>query len=120
MAEDDFHVIVYKILLYLYGVLKRKFAFDMMEFDALISKRDISDGYLTDILRMMQEDKLIRGANFKKVCGNEHILTSDMSDISITSAGIEYLKENPMMQKVGSALKESAGIVHSLAKVVKL
>lgn len=119
MAKDDYDVIVYKILLYLYAVLKRKISFDSATFGAMLSKNEISDEYLTDVLRMMQIEGQISGAQFVKAWGNEYILVSNLSDISITAAGINYLKENSVMQKIGSTLKESAGIVASLINIVK-
>lgn len=41
MAKDDYHVIVYKVLLYLYAVLKRKIVFDKISFDVVLSKMNV-------------------------------------------------------------------------------
>lgn len=63
MAKDDYHVIVYKVLLYLYAVLKRKIVFDKISFDVVLSKMNVSEEYLTDVIRMLQDEGLIRGAH---------------------------------------------------------
>lgn len=119
MAKDDYHVIAYKILLYLYAVLKRKIVFDKISFDAVLSKASVSEEYLMDVIRMMQDEGLIRGASFTKAWGNVYILASDITDITITPAGIDYLEGNAMMKKAGAALKEAPGIVSSLINLVK-
>lgn len=118
MAKDDYHVIVYKILLYLYAVLKRKIVFDKKSFDAVLSKSTTSEEYLMDVIRMMQDEGLIKGACFTKVWGHEYVMASDISEITITPAGIAYLEENTMMKKVGSMLKEMPGMVSSLINIV--
>lgn len=115
MAKDDYDYIVFKILVYLYGVLKRKYVFNEVEFLAAVG--DIDSDYLTDILYMIREEGLITGAVFTKVWGGTIIRTGRLSDIKITSAGIHYLKDNSVMQRMKDYILEN---VANIAKLVVL
>ena len=119
MAKDDYDVIAYKILVYYYGILKRAYVFQNEALNKLISKADIADEYFSDILRMMQGEGLITGAVFTRIWGNEYLLSNDTSEISITPAGISYLKGNSRMRQIGEKLKEIPGLVESLIRIVK-
>ena len=119
MAKDDYDVIVYKILLYYYAILKRKISYKRETFEALIAKADISNEYLTDILRMMQGEGQIDGVRFTKAWGGNCILISDLSEISITPAGIRYLNENTIMKRIGKTISEIPGIAASLIGIVQ-
>lgn len=118
MAKDDYDVIVFKILTYLYSCLKGKATFNKSVFDALISKQSITDEYLTNILRMMSSDGLIEGISFAKAWGNTYIMISDYDDLLITSSGIKYLKENSKMNEVKKYLENIPGLVADLIKLV--
>lgn len=115
MAKDDYDVIVYRLLVYLYGCLKRKILFDSAEFRETVKKNVESEEYFADVVRMMQQEGLIEGAVIIKAWGGDVIITSDLQDIKITSAGIHYLKDNSQMHKVGTILRESADIISKLA-----
>lgn len=119
MAKDDYDVLAYEILLYYYAVLKRKIVFKDETFHALISKAEIPDEYLTDILRMLQNEGLLEGVRTVKAWGNEMILSSNLSDIRITAAGIRYLGENSRMKKIGETLSVVPGLISSLINIVK-
>ena len=119
MAKDDYDVLVYKILLYFYGVMKRKITFQEASFNMIISKAEIPQEYLADILRLMQSEGLIEGASIIRAWGNDYILANDVSEISITAAGIRYLKENSTMKKIGSILGKAPGALANLIGIVK-
>lgn len=119
MAKDDYHVIVYKILLYLYGVMQRKIVFSHDAFNKLIERSDIKEEYLANILRLMQSEGLIEGGAFKKAWGHEYIMISDLEDLQITADGIRYLKENSTMNKVMKSLKDTPGLASSLLSFLK-
>lgn len=118
MAKDDYFVIVYKVLTYLYAVLKRKILFNNKEFEQSILKNRIDEDYFICILKMMQDDELIEGLSFLNAWGNEVILINDIDNIRITSKGIEYLSDNSKMNQVKKNLLESADIFASLIKLV--
>lgn len=67
MAKDDYDVLVYKITLYYYGVLKREIAYTDVSFKAAIKYKDISEEYLSDVIYMMQEDGYISGMAFVRI-----------------------------------------------------
>lgn len=54
MAKDDYEVIVYRMLVYLYACKKRKIMFDINTFNESVRKNIESDQYLYDIIDMMQ------------------------------------------------------------------
>lgn len=120
MAKDDYDVIVYRVLVYLYAVLKRKTLFEDSTFQAAVRKHVDSDEYFTAVLRMMQDEGLIRGLVIVKAWGGVDILASDLRDAEITAAGIHYLQENSTMKKVGAALKESVDMIAGLAGILGL
>ena len=118
MAKDDYNVVVFKILTYLYACLKRTTLFDERVFKQIIDKQSIPDEYLTDILRMMTEEDLITGLAFTKPWGNTYILANEYGDMRITSSGINYLSENSTMSKVRDILKYNTGLIGELIKMV--
>ena len=120
MAKDDYDVVVYKILLYLYACMKRTISFDQDVYNATIEKDKISPEYLTDIYRMMQTEGLIEGVVYIKAWGRDKIMISKEKDISITATGIRYLKENGSMNKVKEFLLDNVGMVANLITILHL
>ncbi len=112
MAKDDYDVVIFKVLTYLYGCMKRKYSFELCSFNAVISKQNVNDEYLSDVLYMAVEDGYIEGILFTKVWGGNKIITSEMSDMKITSSGIRYLNENTKMKDVKDyLLKETPDLI---------
>lgn len=120
MSKDDYDVIVFKILLYFYGCLKRNIKFDKAVFEKTVGLEDISEDYFNQILKMMKDENLIDGISFTKAWGNIYIPISNLSDITITADGIHYLKENSTMQKIKDCVKEGVDLVAKLIGIVKL
>lgn len=114
MAKDDYDTIVFKILLYLYAVLKRKITFDEQAFYHAIGFKNIDNDYFINILYMMHEDGLIDGIVLKKAWGNTYILCSDLIDMTITSNGIHYLNDNKKMNKIKEYLLSNVDTIASL------
>jgi len=116
MAKDDYSVIVFKILSYLYGCLKKGDVVDgrlLSPYSELFKTKGepIPESYWNRILWMMKEEKLIDGLTFIKAFGGERILASEISDCYITPTGIHYLEENSTMRKVFEVLKETKDII---------
>lgn len=86
MAKNDYHVIVYRILLYLYTCLK--------------GGEDVDPKRLDEIA-------LAAGANERYW---HYILCSLLDGACITPRGIEYLTDNSFMAKVRKFLKEAKDI----------
>ena len=49
MAKDDYYVVAFKILSYLYAVLKSKEVFTQQKYDKAIGKKNIDEEYLNRI-----------------------------------------------------------------------
>ncbi len=118
MAKDDYNVISYKVLAYLYGIFKRKITYDQNVFRKLISLDDINEQYFSDVLRNLQTEGYIEGLHFTKAWGNEYILTSEYSDMFITHKGIQYLSENNSMKQIKEILINNVGLIGSLIKII--
>lgn len=117
MAKDDYDVIVFKVLLYYYAVLKRKILFEKVTFEKGIGINDISEEYFVEVLLMMQDDGFIKNIVVKKAWGGDYILLSDFDDIKITSKGIDYLKENAKMQKIKEKALEIVDLTSKLVQI---
>ena len=114
MAKDDYDVLVFKILTYFYGVLKREIAYTDDSFKAAIKFNDISEEYLNDVIYMMQEDGYIKGMTYENAWGNNKICLNEFSDIKISSEGIGYLKNNSTMKKIKESLLEHPELITTL------
>lgn len=120
MAKDDYDVIVFKILTYLYACLKGKVNFGKDAYYKIIGKENINEQYLYQIYRMMVSEGLIENAKFTRAWGNEYILISDEADLQITANGIHYLKNNNSMKEVGKYLLEGVELISKLISLVGL
>lgn len=120
MAKDDYDVIVFKILTYLYAVTKGKIVFTPTEYNHAIGSKNINEDYLLRIYKMMSDDGLIEELSFTKPWGGTLIPLFDESDITITSKGVHYLEENDKMKIAGYYLKEKADTIINLAIAIGL
>ncbi len=120
MAKDDYDVLVFKILTYLYACMKRKIVFDETVFSKTTGRDKISEEYFADVLRLMQGEGLIEGVGVVKAWGADYILASDLRDMSITAEGIHYLKDNSKMQEVKQALTDAADVISGLIPLAGL
>jgi hypothetical protein len=118
MAKNDYDYIVFRVLTYLYGCLKRQIVFDEAAFKELIITKNVPEEYFTDVLRMMQGEGLIEGAIFTKAWGHTYIMASSLSDLSITAEGVRYVLNNDVMKQIKKAAIENAGAICELVKLV--
>lgn len=118
MAKDDYDVIVYKVLLYFYGCLKRKIVFNNEAFKKTVSFDDLNESYFTSVLVMMKKEGLIEGLTYTRAWGDEYVLLNKYEDIRITPDGIHYLTENDGMKKLTRRFLETAEFITSLVKLV--
>lgn len=109
MAKDDYHVIVYKILAYLYNKLKRgePIEAEYLMYDGVLFQ--INRKYWVYIIYNMQEQGLIRGLNNIKA-GDGHYLKEQFGSCEITPVGIEYLCNNSLAEKAKRFLKDAKEI----------
>ena len=111
MAKDDYHVIVYQILAYLYQRLKKGEQVDgkMLQHDSPLFK--INRQYWAYIIYHMSVSNLIEGVSFVELDGVNTPYPCDVSECRITPAGIEYLCDNSFMEKAKAFLKDIKEIV---------
>lgn len=110
MAKDDYFVIVYKILAYLYDCLKNG-----KEPEAADLRHDgrlfrLHPQYWLYIMEHLQDGGYMEGLRITKTWGKE-TLVDDFDRCRITPEGIAYLVDNSMLQRVKKALKELKEIV---------
>lgn len=111
MAKEDYQVIVYQILAYLYNCLKKGIDIDT---DYLIAQGklfSINEQYWRFILYNLYNDGLIEGITSNKVWGEKYPLISDLENIGITPLGIQYLTDNSFMEKAKELLKDAKAII---------
>lgn len=110
MAKDDYFVIVYQILSYLYQCLKKGEAVDPAALMPESKLFRINEGYWKYILVNMTEQGFIKGISMTRVWGGD-VAIQNLEGAVITPAGIEYLCDNSMMNKVKDFIKDIRDIV---------
>lgn len=107
MAKDDIFKIIYVILTELYEAKK---AGEKVDLEAVSSERlGVPSGYLTDIIIELIDNGYIRDVSYRVTKSGR--VFHGLGDMTITLAGIEYLRENSMMKKVHETLKNVKDII---------
>lgn len=103
MAKDDYFVIAYRIMAYLYACLKagEQPDFNIISADAL----DISQNYWEYITKHLYEDKYVEGVSLIPVTGRSTPAIKLNMDFMITPLGIDFLQSNSAMSKARNFLK---------------
>ncbi|MBS4462826.1 MULTISPECIES: YjcQ family protein [unclassified Facklamia] len=107
MAKDDYFVIVYQLLKYLYECVKCGVKPDPEKLTAMYF--NVPDNYWAYILISLKDDQYIKG--IKTIPTKDGILFSDLSDLMITPKGIQYLFENSLLEKAKKTLKDLKDVV---------
>ena len=106
MAKDDMHVVMYKILKYLYECLKQG---KDVEFDLLAPAiYQINEKYWTAIMLELIDRGYVKG--FKKKQGDDRIKVVPVEP-SITMTGVEFLLDNSMMAKAKNFIMEAKDFI---------
>ena len=107
MARDDYHVIVYQILAYLYQCLKNGGDVDVraLQYNSPLIKAK-NERYWHYIIYNICDEGLITGIQFATLDGADSRIPIDMTRCQITPLGIEYLCDNSFMKKARQFLKE--------------
>ena len=108
MAKDDYHVIVYQILSYLYQQLKAGTPVDEQKLSAE-SLFGIPEKYRDYILKNLLSDGYIAGVSVHEsryINGQTHIKFLHLDKCEITPKGIEYLTDNSFMNKAKDFFKD--------------
>lgn len=111
MARDDYHVIVYQILAYLYQCLKTGSDVDpeVLKYDSPLVRAG-NERYWNYIMWNLHTSGMVTGINFVKVDNLATPYPADMSGCMITPAGIEYLCDNSFLKKARQFLKDAKEI----------
>ena len=105
MARDDYFVIVYKILTYLYTCLKNGENPDI--YNVLTAESyGINQSYFDYIIAELLEAEYIKGVSTLNSLGRSKPLIKITGNIAIKPKGIEYLQENSAFAKVKNFIKE--------------
>lgn len=115
MAKDDYHVIVYQILAYLYQCLKAGKDIDpkMLGADSAYFKangQEVNRRYWAYIVYHLQTAGLIEGVGFAEIDNLPHPYPVNLDRCMITPLGIEYLTDNSFLQKAKEFLKDVKAI----------
>lgn len=100
MAKDDYHVIVYQILAYLYRCLKEGEDIDekMLKPGSKLLKIDINERYFNYIICNIVNKGFVDGVMITKAFGGD-LIDINLEDAMITPEGIEYLCDNKFIKK---------------------
>lgn len=103
MAKDDYFVIAYRIMAYLYACLKagEQPNFNIIRADAL----DISKNYWEYIIRHLYEDGYVEGISLIHTVGRSAAGIKLNADFMITPKGIDFLLSNSAMSRAKDFLK---------------
>ena len=111
MAKDDMHVVIYKILTYLYQCLKEGVEPNVHEAQRICG---INPVYWNAVVNDCIEKGYIR-VPFKSP------FTGTYERLEVTSDGVEYLEVNKMMNKVKNVIGEAFEVVlRSAIEISKL
>lgn len=111
MAKDDYQVIVYQVLAYLYQCLKKDIEIEEKYLVSQGKLFNINSSYWSFIMSNLVEDGLVKGPTLKKVWGMKYPLIENLEDISITPKGIQYLTDNAFIKKATEVLKDTKAII---------
>lgn len=102
MAQDDYFVIVYQVLKYLYDCLKRGEKPEACHLKA--SRYSVPENYWSYIVISLINENYVAG--IAPVQTKNGVVFDDLQDTIITPKGIEYLFENSLLEKAKRTLKD--------------
>lgn len=111
MAKDDYHVIVYQILAYLYNCLKKDLEVEKDKLKPQGELFTINTRYWSFIISNLVNDGYIERVVLTDVWGEDYPQISNIENARITPKGIEYLTNNSFLNKAKEALKDVKAIV---------
>lgn len=113
MAKNDYNVIVFVILSYMYKCLKEGERVDVELMNPKVL--GIPDSYWVYIIRNLETDDYVEGVLCKKYKDGEVLQFDDC--FNITPKGIEYLQENAYIKKAKEAIKDFTTLTATLVKM---
>lgn len=110
MAKDDYHVIVYQILAYLYQQLKKGADVDSSKLTHDSNFLSINKKYWRYIMISLLNEGYIGGIVVEETI-DEVVEIYNLEKCQITLRGIEYLTDNSTMEKAKNFFKDVKDIV---------
>lgn len=112
MAKDDYHVLAYRILTYLYQCLKEGIDpdLDCIGYEVL----RVEESYWNYIMLHLLDDEMIEGASKFKLVGRSKPLVKLTNDVMVTPKGIEFMQNNSAMKRAYDFLKSVKEIIPGL------
>ena len=113
MAKDDYFVLVYKLLRYLYRCLKENIPASWEVIAPNTKDFPIGQEYFAYSLSHLLADGYLEGiAEVKKI--GSPLQFKETSGLAITPKGIAYLEENSTMKRVGEFLGPAGEIANAV------
>lgn len=109
MAKDDMHLIIYKILRYLYDCNKQGKIPTFSDMFSVLELTGIPKSYLAQILTEMVDCGYIAGCSVTVAKDLTQIFLSENARVTIS--GADYLKENSRMKKAAEIAGKAFEIV---------
>lgn len=110
MSKDEYYVMAYKLLKYLYDCLRKDDQPNSNLIKANTKHFPVGEKYFTYLIENLANDGYIRNVKVTKYDDDVKVIFDD--NIQITPKGIEYLEENGLMNKIAEALKTAADLIH--------
>lgn len=106
MASDDMHVVMYKILKYLYECMKKGVDpdRDMISADVL----GINERYWTVIMQELMRRGYVDGFVTKSKGDGEEVIAKKPT---VTMDGVEFILDNSMMKKAMDFIREARDFI---------
>lgn len=109
MSKDDYHVLAYQLLSYLYDCLRHG-EVQVLWNDAHAAVK-VNERYWNYVLRHLSDAGYIEGVSFLSILGRADPQPRIDSAVNITPKGIDYLDENSNMKKAYRFLKGIKDII---------
>ncbi len=121
MSKDDYHVIVYYLLSYLYYCIKRRIQPEDRYLNLEEYPVQINEAYLAFIYSVLMRKGFITGVGSAVTGLGKNTVQVVMSyqNAQITSDGIEYLQYNSTMSKIWDDIQEGGGLMLQLIPMFK-
>lgn len=111
MAKDDMHIIMYKILSYIYACQKAGTEPMLSNFSYEAPGINIPEKYWLTIMQELICHGYIAGATMVRSLGGVGV---SFSSPYVTIKGVEFLQENTMMKKAARFLQETKSVLPGL------
>lgn len=109
MAKDDYHVLMAKILVYLYAKMKGRKVPPAEEYIHPLSKDfPVREEYLNEVIDGMAEHGFVK-LQVVRAWGGDVVLR-DVDRMKITLEGVEYLRDNSTIRKIVDTIPMAASI----------